>query len=207
MSTKFERIQERLVKTKLERDFVKSEIESSEYQLKSLKRTKDELNDVHSLFLKAAEDTQAKFEDHLNYVVSTALSSVFDEVYEFKLEFREKRGKTEAEILLVKNGETIKPVESVGGGVLDITSFALRLAFWSLTKETRPLLVLDEPFKHLSSGLQSKAAEMLKTLSNKLGIQMIIISHIKQLIEGGDKVFNVRIENGVSHVDSNKKEV
>lgn len=155
---------------------------------------------VQVLFQQASEMTQKQLEFHISGLVSTALAAIWDDPYEFKVEFVQKRGKTEADLYLVRNGAKMNPLHASGGGVVDVVSLALRMAFWSLTQTTRPFLILDEPFKHLSSDLQGKAANMLKLLSEKLDLQVLMVSHISKLIEGADKVFTISLQNGESVV-------
>jgi DNA repair exonuclease SbcCD ATPase subunit len=87
----------------------------------------------------------------------------------------------------------MNPVFSSGGGLLDITSFALRISFWHLN-QNRNVMIFDEPMRFLSKELVPKAVEMVRMLSEKLGIQFIIVSHIEDFVEGADK--NFRIEKG-----------
>jgi DNA repair exonuclease SbcCD ATPase subunit len=86
-----------------------------------------------------------------------------------------------------------------GGGAKDIASIALRMAVWSICK-TRALMILDEPCKFLSRGLQTKASEMLKMMSTELGIQIIMVSHVEEMITAADKVINVEKVDGISRV-------
>ena len=138
----------------------------------------------------AATRTQSQLEFKLSALVTTALSSVFPDPYKFKVKFVERRGKTECDLLFERNGNELEPVEGAGGGTVDIASFALRLAFWSLIKG-RSILIMDEPFKFVSEGYQEDCAEMLKSISEKLGIQVIMVSHIPKLINNADKVHTV----------------
>ena len=161
-------------------------------------KKKEELTDhgtnllkVRAIFQQASETTQKQLEFHISGLVSTALAAIWDDPYEFLLEFVQRRGKTEADLWVVREDSKIKPLEASGGGVVDVLSLALRMAFWSLTKTTRALLILDEPFKHLSGDLQAKASDMLKVLSEKLGLQIIMISHISELVSGADKQIEV----------------
>jgi ABC-type dipeptide/oligopeptide/nickel transport system ATPase subunit len=155
---------------------------------------------VQALFQKASEMTQKQLEFHISGLVSTALAAIWDDPYEFKVEFVQRRGKTEADLYLIRNGIKMNPLHASGGGVVDVVSLALRMAFWSLTRTTRPLLILDEPFKHLSSDLQGKAADMLKMLSEELNLQILMISHIEKLIETADKTFKITLNNGESTI-------
>ena len=87
-------------------------------------------------------------------VVSRCLETVFvgEDVYGLKILFERKRGRTEAELVLTKNGHEIKdPLNSDSGGVVDVAAFALRLSSIILRKpKLRRFLALDEPFKFVS---------------------------------------------------------
>lgn len=148
-----------------------------------------------------ALQTQKQLELHISSIVSLALSAVFDDPYALTINFVERRGKTEADIKFVRNGQEIDPLSSSGGGAINIACMALRMSLWSLQPiKTRPLLVLDEPFRDLSLGLQEKAGKMIKMLSDKLGVQFIIVSHKEAFIESADSVFEVTNKKGVSCV-------
>lgn len=112
-------------------------------------------------------------------VVTRCLEAVFQEdAYTFKIEFEEKRGRTEAKLLFVKDGNEIDPVDASGGGVIDVASFALRLSCLVLSRPAcRRLLVLDEPYKYLSKDYQPYMREMLEILSKEFGVQVILVTH------------------------------
>ena len=184
------------VKDRAKEELLITDWQKSQAKLSTLKEKGINLLKVQTLFQKAAEMTQKQLEFHISGLVSTALAAVWDDPYEFKVEFIQRRGKTEADLWLIRNGSKIKPLDASGGGVVDILSIALRMAFWSLTKETRPLLILDEPFKHLSNNLQSKASAMLRMISKKLKLQILMISHIEELVANADRVFWARLQNG-----------
>ena len=146
-----------------------------------------------------ASEIQKNLEYRISNLVTMALAAVFSDPYEFKVEFVERRNQTEADFLFVKRGNECDPLESSGFGAVDIASIALRMAIWSI-KKTRAIMILDEPSRDLSRDMQSKASELLKLLSDELGIQMVITSHIPELIECADRVVNVVNENGYSKV-------
>jgi DNA repair exonuclease SbcCD ATPase subunit len=150
-----------------------------------------------------AKQTQQELEYHISNLVTMALSSIFPNPYEFQLEFIIRRNKTEADLWLVKDNEKLDPLNATGGGVVDVTSFALRVALWSLKRpRSRNILILDEPFKNLSNDLQPKASQLLKELSDKLGLQILMVTHSQDLIEAADKVFENKIDNnGVSRLE------
>ena len=116
-------------------------------------------------------------------MVSRCLAAVWNNPYEFKIDFERKRGKTEARLYLVRDGfEYDDPKNSVGGGVVDVAAFALRLACVLLHRpQLRPLLVLDESFKHLSSDKIPRVRAMIDGLADEFGVQFIIVSHLSGL--------------------------
>jgi DNA repair exonuclease SbcCD ATPase subunit len=150
-----------------------------------------------------AEATQNKLEYHISSLVTAALSAVFPDPYSFELRFVQRRNKIEADLVFIKNGnETDDLLNSAGGGAADIASFALRVALWSIAK-TRPVLIMDEAFKFLSVDLQEKASSMLKEISDKLGLQIILVSHLPQIISAADNVIMVENIKGESKVRRN----
>lgn len=145
---------------------------------------------ARELVIQVAEKTQLNIGKRIADLVTLALAAVFDDPYEFQIDFVQRRGGTEADLSFVRNGNQLDPMTASGGGAIDIASFALRLAVWTLGK-SRPLFILDEPFRNLSLDLQGKAGLMLRELSRKLGIQVIMVSHNPEIISGADKIFRL----------------
>jgi DNA repair exonuclease SbcCD ATPase subunit len=143
--------------------------------------------------------TQQKLEYQISNLVSSALSSVFADPYAFTLRFVQRRNKTEADLIFTKsNNETDDLINTAGGGAVDIASFALRIALWSI-KRSRPIMIIDEAFRFLSLDLQEKASDMIKEISSKLGIQIIMVSHLPGMIQCADRVVEIKYENGESY--------
>ena len=155
------------------------------------------------LIQRVAQDTQSKLKFKVEDVVNTALDAVFPDEYSFSLDFELSRGKTEARLVFnsKKTGREIDPMNASGGGVVDLTSFALRIACFALEQGTDNVIVLDEPFRFISRDLQSRAGEILKSLSRKMGIQFIIVTHIAEMIDVADKIFEVKKnKSGISEI-------
>ena len=141
---------------------------------------------------------QKQLEYHLSEQVSLAMEAIFDEPYKLKVNFIEKRGKTEVELLFVKRDLEFPPIGSAGGGAIDIASLALRIAYWSMRQDTkvRPLLLLDEPFSRLKGeDANKRALAIVQEISQKLGLQIITVSDERMpredIISNADKVFHV----------------
>jgi predicted ATPase len=137
---------------------------------------------AQKILQEVAESVQNAAHSRIAGVVTRCLKSVFgDSAYEFKIEFRQLRGKTEARLTFVRDGEEINPTGGAGGGVIDVASFALRLVCLMLSKPTkRRLLILDEPFRFVSKEFQSKVRELILTLAREMSVQFVVVSHDSQ---------------------------
>lgn len=154
---------------------------------------------------KVAQETQEHLRFQIEDIVNLALETCFPGEYIFQIQFNVSRGKTDAELVFIdqRSGKPIDPMEASGGGVVDLTCFALRIASYALESGTDNLIILDEPFRFLSRDLQARAGEILKTLSEKMNLQIILVSHIPELIDVADKIFTVKKNiKGVSEVSS-----
>jgi DNA repair exonuclease SbcCD ATPase subunit len=184
-----------------QRDLIESTIESLQEGATSLKKEIKRSEKAQAIIQKVAQDTQSQLEYHISDIVTMALDTIFDEPYKFKVQFVLKRNKTECELVFERDGESIDPLPSSGGGVIDTASFALRIALWTLqAPKSRNTIILDEPFKFLSKDLLPRACELLQELRSKLNLQFIIVTHLDELAECADKTFEVRIKKGKSYV-------
>lgn len=169
---------------------------------KEITKLKSQLEDSATALLiiqTVAQQTQEQLEYRISELVTLALSSVFEDPYEFKVEYVVKRDKTEANFWFMRNDTYIHPLDAAGGGAVDVAAFALRATLWSMSsKTTDNVIILDEPFKHLSSDLQQKAGHMVKEISKKLNLQFIIVSHIENLINEADQIIEVKRKKGIS---------
>ena len=156
-----------------------------------------EVDKAQALVQQVAKETQEQIKYRLEDIVNLALDTVFPGMYEFKLIFEIKRNKTEARIALLESGVEIDPLDSTGGGLSDVLSFALRVALLMISK-TQKVLLLDEPMKFVSEGLKPKVYEIMKRLSDDLGIQIIAVTHDPLMIDIADKVYVVKKEKGIS---------
>jgi len=147
--------------------------------------------------------TQEQLQYHISDITSMALEAVFDDPYELVVEFVQRRNKTECDLLFARDGQRVDPISASGVGAIDVAAFALRIAAWSMqTPRKHNVIILDEPFRYLSVNYQAAASRMLKELSDRLGIQFIIITHEATLAEYADKAFTVKLKKGVSDVTS-----
>ena len=145
--------------------------------------------------------TQEQLQYHISDITSLALGAVFSDPYKLVVEFVQRRNKTECDLWFERDGERIDPISASGGGAVDVASFALRIAAWSMQRpRSRQVIILDEPMRFLSVDLRERASAMMKEISDKLGLQFIIITHESTLAAEADRVFEVTIKKGVTQI-------
>lgn len=184
---------------------LKENIEKSKKEIKEKEIFLNNVELSQSFIQEIAKQTQEKLKYHIEDIVQLALDACFPEEYEFQVKFEIKRGQTEASLLFLKDEDSINPIHSSGGGAVDVAAFALRIAVWSLGK-TSPVLLLDEPFRFLSRDLHERAGKILKSLSDKLGLQIIMVTHNKEMAERiSDKIFQVFKKENISEIKDIEK--
>jgi len=183
-----------------ERKFAKKELINWEDKLDTGLNNLEDLEQARIIFQKAAQVTQSQLSSQISNIVTSALAAVFNDPYEFKVDFVKRRNVTECDLLFERNGKEKSPLNSCGYGAADIASLALRVAYWKLGN-TRNVLILDEPLRNLSKEKQPKASMMISQLSKMKGnLQFIIVTHNSALMESADKCFTVTKINNVSQV-------
>lgn len=133
-----------------------------------------------STFQEIAQSIEQAVHDKVAKVVSECLSAIFDDPYEFRILFDKKRSKTEATLVFVRDGLELDSMTAAGGGVVDVAAFALRVACLVVKNDSK-VLILDEPFKFLSEDLHQHLPLLLKHLSDSLGIQFVVVTHLDSL--------------------------
>lgn len=150
---------------------------------------------------KVALETQNQLSFHIGEITSLALNAVFPQPYELIAEFVQRRNKTECDLFFVREDQRVDPLTASGGGAVDVAAFALRVASWSMqTPRSRNVMILDEPFRYLSANLLPQAGDMIRQISEKLNLQIIMVTHAEELIDTADRVFFVQLKNGKSGV-------
>jgi len=130
-----------------------------------------------------AQSLQQRAHANIARVVSRCLDAVFDDPYEFRIDFDRKRGKTEARMVFVRGGvELDDPLNEVGGGVVDVAAFALRLACLLLSRpRRRRLLVLDEPWRNVrGAGNRARTRTMMERLAAEMGVQIVLNTDVPE---------------------------
>ena len=194
------KIKERYTKHIATRDILLKDKSNREVKIESLKSKLEVYIKARWVLSEVVRITQENFTGKIESLVTMAIKAVYDNKdYKFKLSLERKRNKMECRAYVDDNGEELDLEEDMGGGLLDVVSFALRVVLWSFQKpRSRNIFILDEPMKWTGE-LVTKAGFMMKEISERLKIQMLIVTHDDALIEIGDKVWRV-VNDGVRSI-------
>lgn len=194
MIERVEKIRQMFLQSKGMLKQIDSDLTINQNKLQVLNNRIRLLEQAQAFLQKIAQDTQSQLKFQIEDIVNLALETCFPNEYVFQLQFTIARGKTDAELVFLsqKTNRPIDPMNASGGGVVDLTSFALRIASYALEQGIDNVIILDEPFRFISRDLQVRAGEILKTLSEKLGLQILMVTHIGEMIDIADKVFEVK---------------
>lgn len=196
-------IRKKLEQQKGQRQILLQQIARYQKEITELTEKRDNLEQARELIREVGLRTQQQLQYHISDITSLALSAVFEDPYELKVDFVQRRNKTECDLIFVRDEKEIDPLEASGYGAVDVAAFALRVASWSMQQpRTRNVIILDEPMRFLSADRQQYAGKMVKELSERLGIQFIIVTHEEVFSQYADRVFNVSMKDKVSQIKS-----
>lgn len=191
-----------LERQKGRREQLAEDLRKAKESMDSLVLFARDCEEAQSVIQNVAQLTQGELEYHVAELVTLAMAAVFENPYALGVEFVLRRGRTECDLFFTRGGKQVDPLSASGGGAVDVAAFALRVSLWSLgLPRTRSVLILDEPLKWLKGGvLPEKGARMIKEISERLNLQIIMVSHIPDQIEGADRRIEVTLREDVSHV-------
>lgn len=163
-----------------------SQVEEEKVHLKTAEERVEHVQTAQKIIQQVAETIQQQAHKRIASVVTRCLKTVFgDDGYDFSIIFEQKRGRTEARLVFIREGQEIEPTEAAGGGVVDVAALALRLSCLILSQpRKRRLLVLDEPLKMLSLDYIPVVRNMLMTLAKEMNVQFVIVTHCQGLQVG-----------------------
>ena len=137
-------------------------------------------------------------------LITSCLHEVFDNTYSVEFEYGMKRSKTSVEVHSIRkceDGVVVKrQIDGIGGGVADAISLPLKLIVLLNDNDLDRIFVIDEPGKHLSVNHVPKFANFLSTISQKLGVQIIMSSHHTCMDKFADSINEVFLEGSKSQI-------
>jgi DNA repair exonuclease SbcCD ATPase subunit len=193
-------------KIKLKKSILIDNLNTKDAILKAETKRANALTETRLLISEVAKAAQENLKTQIEELVTSCLQSVFqNRDFQFKLNFQIKRNKMECVPTVIEGTREMSPEHEMGGGVLDIISFAMRIIMWNMQhNRTRPFLMLDEPLRFCGN-LIGHGCEMIKQISKGLGTQILIITHSDELINIADKSWQIKHVLGKSVVSEDAR--
>lgn len=136
-------------------------------------------------------------------LLSEGLQAVFDDLdLSVRADVEVKSGKVSVNLLTVQqqaDGTTTEgaPTESYGGSVATVQSVLLRIVVLS-RRGLRPLLLLDESLGAVAENYVPRVGQFLALLSERMGLDVLVVSHNPVLVEAASQAYRIRKKGGVA---------
>lgn len=190
-------------------------VQDAKRAVKRSRQLESDLAAARDLIVSVCAEQQDIVRSRLDRTVSAALAVVFGNQIRFRLRVAAQRNTVTMHPEVgyfrhTKSGKTgyrWMPIDSVGGGVVDIVAFASRVAvtMMMMRPTVRPVLFFDEPFKHVADVHLDAVAEMLRRVAQTTGIQFIIVTHEETIIAAASRTIRVT-KNVRSHFTATQAE-
>jgi DNA repair exonuclease SbcCD ATPase subunit len=176
--TNWKKIEARLESRYAELRMTKQQHQEALELSKGLRQRIVDAGEARVVFTACVSLLQAKAHENIAKLVTTCLRSVFPDPYEFRITTSETSRGYVSRFQFLRDGEEFDPFWEMGGGVVDVASFALRCAAVLYAKpKIERLVVLDEPFRCVSKEVQQKLKELILALAADMGFQFLIVTH------------------------------
>ena len=184
----------------------KNKILEEEY-LKKVEKERKERENLEDENLTLTELKEFLFQISANYredicslftnLVTEALTSIFEKEIKFEIKLYSYRNEPAVDITVTEEDLEVDPQKSCGGGVNDIISLVLKIIFIYLKNSNR-ILILDESLKFLSRNYSEQASSFIRDISQRMNLQIILVSHKPELEVGCDNLITIEKENNRS---------
>lgn len=172
-------------------------------EIKSQKERIDVYEKALIVTQKLTELSRQETFDKIASIITTALQDIKDPTLTFKINYKLERNQptTEFVVFNTKYKTEMDVMASCGGTIVDLVEFPLKV---SLLLKWQPqlsrILVLDESFKHVAAVDRFALANFIHQLSERLGLQIILVSHSDELTAHAHRVFKVSHDGTKSNV-------
>lgn len=174
----------------------------AQQRLVELEARRDALDQAAEVLLRFGEERQAEIVGRVETLVTHGLQTVFGEDMTFHI-VAEQKAKSQQYDFVIRStfGERVieTPVmDARGGGVAVVVGFLLRLLLVLLRRDTRPLLVLDESFSHVSEEYVPRLGAFIRELVDSTDVQIIMVTHDPAFVEFTDTAYRFEQVNGAT---------
>lgn len=183
------------------RDSLQDRLSSIQSEISDLENEIDTLDYVSSVFRQLLDKEVVDSVQSVERLLTEALQAVFtDQDLKVESEVGESRGKVSVNLTTIQDhggglvvGGDI--TEGFGGAVCTVQSAVLRI-FVTLNRGLRPLLLMDESLPAFDSNYVQNMGKFLSLLCNRLGLDILLVTHNQSLVDSADKAYRIDKKNG-----------
>lgn len=154
------------------------------------------LDKVEELYKFILDKYVNKYAESFSEIVSEGLQAIFyDQDISFHVVVGQKHGKVWLDFETAQGGgHRGQSLDSFGGGVSSVQSLLLRLLVL-LRKDLARYLILDESLAALSEEYVGNAGQFIRSMCQKLGVNVLLITHNKAFLEYADTSYHAGIDS------------
>lgn len=203
-----------------ERNMAKEKEETLKKKIEEDKATLENINICALIIKKTVEKKRDSVCNTLSIMGTSAMQyALQDQNIEMQIHEQDYRDSIASNVRIVntKTGLDTPILGAKGGGIEDIVNTAVRIGIIKALKDPSidGPIILDEPYKQLSSEYQPAIAEFLSRISSDFGRQIILSTHNAFIRESGGKKIHVTtsapdtsvvVEEGENDADTESSE-
>ena len=186
------------------RNSIQQDIVKKKEHIIELNTDTDVYSKVGVLLQNVSEFVRISIVSKLETIVTEALQEIYqDRNLKFIISFESKRNNVEVKFKVHDTilKQDLNVLYSLGGGIKDIISTVLRVMVLEMDSSNKnSSIILDETGKNISYEYQENFGKFLRVLSEKLGRQIILITHMDTIIPYANKVLRIEQNGGKSSV-------
>jgi hypothetical protein len=197
VSFELKRRQDELTRMKNENDLIERQATEAEDEV-IRSAEKMELSTEALQFLEeVANSRRGAMKGRIESVLTEALQLVYGPTRRIEMTYSVKNNRSHLSFELVRDtpdGEVRRVLDGTGSGlgVSDTVSVPLRLLVLLGSRKADRICVLDECYRHVDGERIELVVEFLRVLTERLGMQVVLLSHHERLRSEVDAAYRVK---------------
>lgn len=201
--TTVNQLRSRLDRIMGQRDAISSQIESTNQSIVKLESEGEILDKVTELFRHLIDQEVTVGVQAVERLQTEGLQAVFDDQdIRVSANVDTSRGKVVVDLITHQTDDSGMEIEgssgeSFGGSVSTVQSILLRLII-ILRRGLHPILLLDESLPAFDSVYITNMGRFLSALCNRLGVDILLVSHNPELVTAADRAYRIVKKDGAA---------
>jgi DNA repair exonuclease SbcCD ATPase subunit len=189
-------------------DFLQSQIRFHQDEIEKLKYTADLNQKSSEIFKVWLEDLLDSNVNSISELVTSGLRYIIsDQKLTFRIKQELKYNRLSMRFIIEENDIEGDPMMSFGGGAVLVASLILRLAVMTRMRMGN-LLLLDETMFALANQYVPSAADFMRQLSERTGINILMVTHNEEFMSNAHLAYEgiVNEKDGIKTLSLNSKQ-